>query len=191
MRSLEEKKYNEKIPGWFSIEDLRVLEDLSMQVPDNGIIIEVGSLHGRSSYCLAKTNPNAKIICIDLWSGQEIISAVIDGINNKNNNSLEVFKNFTKDCQNITTIKAGDPSKIQWDDQKIDMVFIDANHTNPSDWNWIEFWIEKLKANGIICGHDYNLKDFPDVKENVTKLESILNLKVTLYPNSLMWSFKT
>jgi len=76
------------------------------------------------------------------------------------------------------------------------MIFIDTLHKNPSDWDTIEYWMIRLKQGGILCGHDYytierdGFVSFPDVNENVSRLEKLLEQPVTLYQWSSIWSFK-
>ena len=69
----------------------------------------------------------------------------------------------------------------------IDLFFLDASHTNPSDWEILEYFIPFIKTNGIICGHDYDENQFPDVVENLKKLELLFNTKVVLFKNSSIW----
>lgn len=186
MRSVTEKQYNETIPGWSSPYDLDILEQLASSVPA-GIIVEVGSMHGRSAYTLAKANPLADIFCIDKWDNhREIINW--EGYSWDNLISTDVFTQWTKDCSNINVIQVQSVLDLQWT-QSVDMVFIDAAHSNPVDWEYIEYWLPKIKPNGIICGHDYST-DWPDVIANVERLKQILNSPVKLYKNSSIWSFK-
>jgi hypothetical protein len=44
----------------------------------------------------------------------------------------------------------------------------------------------------LLCGHDYQDENppWPDVYENVKKLEKMLGKTVTTYNKSTVWSFK-
>jgi predicted O-methyltransferase YrrM len=188
----EQIKHNLNIPGWFTENDMRGLAALARTVT-NGTIIELGSMHGKSSYCLSVSSPTSKIYCLDYWSGW--IVKTDDDIERPN--SIDVFKSFTKDCSNITPIHLSMIEKVipAWE-EPVDMVFIDAAHTNPDDWNCIEFWLPKIKPHGIICGHDYYnefnspIIHYPDVVENVARLEKMLNKKMILHKNSCVWSIR-
>jgi|TARA_R110000824_G_scaffold206822_6_gene392044 hypothetical protein len=60
--------YNLDIPGWATEADLKVLEYFSSEVSKDGLILEVGSFCGRTSYALAKScDPSTRVVCIDLW----------------------------------------------------------------------------------------------------------------------------
>ena len=60
------KKYNDSIPGWFTEEDNIVALKLAQAVPENGIIVEIGSFVGKSAWHWANSaHPSVKIYCID------------------------------------------------------------------------------------------------------------------------------
>jgi hypothetical protein len=73
-------------------------------------------------------------------------------------------------------------------DKLADIFFIDTAHTNPGDWDIIQYGLKNLKSGGLLCGHDYST-DWPDVVENVKKLEDMLGQNATLYPETSLWSF--
>ncbi len=191
MMTIEEFNKNLTIPGWFGKGDILGLSALASQVK-NGTIIELGSMHGRSAFCLSKSSPTSKIFCLDFWSGW--MCATEDKI--ERSNSIEVFKSFTVDCPNVTPVQVFPNIKIEplWE-ESVDMVFIDTLHENPSDWEIIEFWLPKIKKGGIICGHDYYYPGnsdtcrYPAVVENCDKLEKILGKKVHIHDYSVLWSF--
>jgi hypothetical protein len=53
-----------------------------------------------------------------------------------------------------------------------------ARAVNPRDWENITYFSQFLKPNGMICGHDYYYP-FPDVIENVKRLENLYNTKAS------------
>jgi predicted O-methyltransferase YrrM len=184
--------HNLTIPGWFSTGDIKELSSLASSVED-GTIIELGSMHGRSAYCMSVSSPTSKIFCLDFWSGK--MCATMDKI--KRPNSIEFFKLYTSDCTNVTPIQVFPGVKVvpQWT-EPVDMVFIDTLHENPSDWDLIEFWLPKVKTGGILCGHDYyysgnsEICHYPDIVENCARLEVMLGKPVTIHPHNAVWSFR-
>lgn len=50
----------------------------------------------------------------------------------------------------------------------LDFVYIDGNHTYENVIEDIGFWKSKVKVGGLICGHDYQMKD--DVKKAVDEI---------------------
>jgi predicted O-methyltransferase YrrM len=194
---LPEWVLNNNIPGFLTPADLKALYQLASSLSENSIIVEIGSLYGKSAVQLARSAPNSTINCFDFWQGWQI--APDDGITRIN--VLETFKSFTKDYTNIKAKQiTHSPNGAEWGNQLVDMVFIDADHHNPADWEIIEYWMPKIKKGGILCGHDYDGRvdcepAFPDVNENIDRLEKMLDQNVTTYNTldiggSSVWSFR-
>ena len=89
---------NLEIPGWATEEDLTVLEYFASEVPEDGLILEVGSFCGRSSYTLSKScHPSVRVICIDLWR-EGTLSILNEEIYNVINPRLDIeFKDLNGD----------------------------------------------------------------------------------------------
>ena len=178
------------IPGFMGGVQPEVLYDLFNPYNNEQTVgVEVGCLHGKSSYILANAINKGKLYCIDMWPGN---------ILNKTSTAqtLEVFLKNTKECNNIIPIKGLSPEVIKDWTTPIDFVFIDASHTNPSDRDNIDFFLPLIKKGGIIAGHDYraNLKtielNWEDVIINVNYLEDKLKQKVMNPSNTSIWYFK-
>lgn len=195
--------YKNNIIGWFAVGDCHALSILAKQVPENGIIVEVGSLFGKSSVSLAENaHPSVKIYCIDLFNESLVPNNNCEYNNTdfpiykKTYNAAVEFKKNTATFSNIIMIKGSSPQCFTDDTEiaqlrNIDLFFLDASHFNPNDWENIEFFLPRIKRNGIISGHDfYENKLFPDVNENVEKLEKQFQQTVTQYKYSSVWSFR-
>jgi hypothetical protein len=203
--------YNIDIPGWMTITELQDIETLAQMVPEHGTVVEVGSLFGRSSYAFHESMPEtAKLYCIDWWGGDDPAwpytippfdtdapwSPCGMGLNYEN------FQKYTSDLERIVAIKGKSPYVFDvnggWQYGTVDLFFLDANHVNPDDWDSIKFWLPLMNAGGIFAGHDHTGEGwehkFPDVLENIAKLERILDQKVTTFERpehpSTVWYFK-
>ncbi|MEM1283103.1 MAG: class I SAM-dependent methyltransferase [Chlamydiota bacterium] len=165
--------YNEKIPGWMPKKDLTTLETLAKRVPENGSIVEVGSYQGRSSWALAKScHPSVEVCCIDLWNDSFI---------------KEQFIENTKDCPNIHSIQSGS-TEVDWpEDKKVDLVFIDADHTSPQVDKDLAFWSKRVKAKGTLSGHDMDVASWPDVCRAVLNLSEELQIPFKVNGTGLIW----
>ena len=61
-----------KIPGYMTKEECDVLGTLFSRYNfENSIGVEIGSLHGRSSYEISRAIPLGKLYCIDGWDGYD------------------------------------------------------------------------------------------------------------------------
>jgi predicted O-methyltransferase YrrM len=179
--------------GFFSDLELEQTSLWAKEVPANGVIVEVGSFLGRSSVGWATAcDPSVKVYCIDVFEEIRLnIKGIPENIPNNNGkfNIFEIFKENTKDIKNIYPIKARNVKELPDIFDKIDIFFIDASHTNPSDMQYILHFIKFIKPGGLICGHDFT-KKFPDVLTNVAILEKIYKTKVQRYQDSTLWSFR-
>lgn len=63
------------------------------------------------------------------------------------NNNVEIIKDFS-----IKTCKL-------FKDNSLDFVYIDRNHQYSYVYNDIKNWYNKIKIDGILCGHDIDKKD--------------------------------
>ena len=161
--------YNLSIPGQMTERELWAIEALAKLVPPGGIIVEVGSFLGLSSYAWAKSvHPSVTVYCIDPWDGNSPGGAEFHK-RHKVDFSLSTFKNFVKNCPNIVPLQGYSPQDFPTWDREIDLYFEDAVHKNPILQKNIKFWSSFVKPGGIICGHDYRDK-FPDVVAEVNEL---------------------
>lgn len=181
--------YDLNIRGWMTEIELQIIQKMAESVPENEIIVEVGSLLGRTSYCLAASNPKVKVYCFDQWGGEaqfphphKVQGVPIEG----DYNTLETFIENTKKLENIIPIRTSAPNFPEIGSPFF--VFIDLLHYNPCDWDTISYWLPKIKKGGILCGHDF-APVFSDVVDNVNRLEDILGQKVTIYENTSLWNF--
>lgn len=76
----------------------------------------------------------------------------------------------------------------QFEDESIDMVFIDALHTYSGVKQDIKDWSPKVKKGGIISGHDYGYHRFPGVKKAVD--ESFAIDKIRTGAEDVWWTIK-
>lgn len=192
--------YDKGIKGWMKEGDIKALEDIALTVPKDGIVVEVGSQFGRSAACWAMTcDPSVTIYCIDIFPEEcipndtglsdDVCLANFFPLPAKSYKVYSLFLENTKKFKNVKHIRGESPRGIIYPEYEINVFFLDASHKNPNDWENIEYYAPFVKAGGLICGHDYGESSFPDVTKNVKKLEKKLDMQVTLYPNSSIWSF--
>ena len=72
-----------------------------------------------------------------------------------------------------------------FEDGYFDFIYIDADHNYTAVLRDIQCWWPKLRNNGIIAGHDYNLEDFVGwesrgVRKAVTEFAEKECLEVTI-----------
>ena len=175
--------------------ECRILRELFATYNSEECIgVEVGSFLGRSSWEISNSISLGKLYCIDKWDDWKHTHEVSAYPHIKKSYpysllspalgtpcSIDLFLENTKMCNNITTIKAYKPDQLADWDQQINFLFLDAAHANPSDREWIDFWLPKIKPGGKLVGHDFNIGNpslFPDIHLNIRYLQTRLNQRV-------------
>lgn len=167
--------YNLDIPGWMMEVELREIERLAAQVPANGLIVEIGSYYGRSTYAWAKScDPSVKVLAIDQFFEKD---------------QRKQFDLYTAGIENIEVIHGVMPQDNVYPGHMIDLLFIDTTHKNPNDMDIIQYFLPFIKPGGILSGHDY-YETFPDVITNVRILEERFNQQVMNPQGTSIWAFR-
>lgn len=187
--------FDDTIPGWMTTNDLESISKLSELVPADGTLVEVGSLFGRSTTAWAMSCfPSVKIYCFDIFYRSYIDNHNLDTpgapISGHVYNVWEEFQKNTKKFPNVIA-KRGRVPQVVYNEGPIDLLFVDASHKNPSDWNILHFFLQYVKIGGYVSGHDF-LDDFPDVKENANRLSEMYNSPVITFSDvgSTIWYIK-
>jgi hypothetical protein len=184
------------ILGYMSRSELRVITSWAKSVPENGVIVELGSFFGRSAVEWANNvHPSTKIYCVD-WFLEDLLINWGDEteptypVKGQTYNIWESFLKNTKDYKNIFPIRGKCPENITYPGDIIDVLFIDLHHQNPEDIDSLNFFMPYMKPGGVICGHDY-CDAWPDVKSNVKMLEEKFNTTATFYEHTTLWKINT
>jgi predicted O-methyltransferase YrrM len=136
--------FYQTIHGWFGFNKL--YSSMVAQF-DNAKFVEVGSWKGRSaSYMaveIANSNKNIKFYCVDPWTGEAKIGS-------KSFECEEVASKTLYECflKNIEPVKdyiiplrmLSAAGSIQFEDNSLDFVFIDASHDYDSVKEDINLW---------------------------------------------------
>lgn len=139
------------LPEWF--------HDLDFKVG-----VEVGVAEGEYSESICKANPQMKIYGIDPYESYKgsqdyIHEDAFEMIYRQAQKRLKHFPEYVF----IKELSMEALKKIE--DNSLDFVYIDANHTEPYVAQDIEGWSKKVKTGGIVSGHDY-------VEETTLKLKT-------------------
>lgn len=155
--------------GWMSPSEL---EWLGAQAATMDSVVEVGCLHGRSAFAILSACPGP-VYCIDPW----------------NDEADQCYGSFMGSCghfDNLRPIRGYSPAATSEVDGRVDMTFIDGDHTYESVMADIEAWLPKTRK--LICGHDfYDGPDagFPDV---ATAVKECFGDRFTVAPETSIWA---
>jgi len=136
--------YEIKISRWQSFPKL--LAELGVKN-----MAEIGVEKGLYSDCLLKKIPDLKLYCIDPW---KIYIDYRQGMESATEKYYKHASELLKDRATLIRKYSLDAVK-DFENESLDMVFIDANHDFQNCTNDIVEWEKKVKKGGIIAGHDY------------------------------------
>lgn len=168
----EKKTMKNELPqGWFHVGDIKLYRELVEKIPEWGSLVELGVWKGRSLCSVSDIiiRKNIKVYAVDTFKGsknekeEHEEASRIDLKKEFENNLREFGINAT--IYSMTTNEAA----LELND-KYDLIFIDADHSEWAVEQDIKNWLPKCK--GIIAGHDYERsevkvpvdKEFPNVK---------------------------
>lgn len=170
------------VQGFFDQGDFLFYKVMVERAPQTGHFVEVGSYKGRSSSFLTveiiNSGKNIKLDCVDTWQGSEEHQEgqpfedrdVVTGM---------LYETFLRNMKPVeghyTAVRmASVPAAGQYQDNSLDMVFIDAAHDYDNVLADIKAWLPKVKSGGYMSGHDCN---HPPIKqalqETIGKYETI------------------
>lgn len=120
----------------------------------NGKGVEIGVFKGQFSKHILN-NWTGTLYMIDPWRE---LDDYIDSSNHKNhpNAYLEAMQSIKGYEDRAFMIRALSSQAVElFEDESLDFVYIDGNHTYKSVKEDMELWFPKLKKGGLFAGHDY------------------------------------
>jgi predicted O-methyltransferase YrrM len=171
--------YKLNIPGWMKEPNLRALESLAVEVPHNGVVIEIGTFLGRSTWTWCKSvHPSVCVIAVDQfeWSPAHGAHDMEDDYYDGSASIEDMFRANVADCKNVTIFKS---NSLAFKPQtKADLIFIDAGHKLlPGVALDLGYYLSFVKPGGIFCGDDYS-SGHPDVRQSVDTLSAAIRKPV-------------
>jgi predicted O-methyltransferase YrrM len=141
-----------KLQGQITPKEVQRLHDLAKSLPENALIVEIGSYTGKSSVAIASGMPkSATLMCIDPWlqlnrtteQGYETIETV------------KTHNDRTKEYQPRVIQVIGFPLQVAKYVGEIDMLSIDSVKKYDQIKEIWDCWLPKVKKGGIVASHDY------------------------------------
>lgn len=127
--------------------------DLAKLFGELGLVYgaEIGVADGQNSLTLCKNISDLQLLCVDPWE-------VYKGNPRAHNNQDRMFELAQErlSSYNVHFAKNMSMEAVQnEDDNSLDFVYIDGNHSFDYVMQDIIEWSRKVKKGGIISGHDY------------------------------------
>ncbi len=161
-----------------------------------GVGVEVGVLHGGFSEIILSKWRGKEFWMVDLWQHQDpaVYREKTDDVDYEFKYH-ECLEKQQRDPRIHILLMDSVQAAQKFEDESLDWVYIDANHSYQSVLNDMDAWFPKVKAGGLFAGHDYahdtNPPHWCEVKPAVDRwmAEHGMVFKVTQNCTS-WWSFK-
>lgn len=132
------------VPGWLESDEEDCLIDYARQVPDGGIIVNIGVEFGRSMAAFVKTAPNAKVYGVEI-NPQDAYAA-----------------NLTEaglTPPNLVVGSSSDPAvlarfKRNIRGKQVDVILIDGGHSYEEAFADLTNWSPLIRVGGVMLVHD-------------------------------------
>jgi hypothetical protein len=157
----------------FDYDRLSLLDHL----PKEGVCAEIGVWTGEYSQYIIMRNSPKKLYLIDMW---DVPSMATDNDRQyyKNYNKTEQFlseyqgvKNRFSSFNNVELVRSDSAKAAEmFEDDYFDWVYIDADHSYECVLKDLRAYYPKVKKDGYICGHDW---DMPDPVLNAAVLDFV------------------
>lgn len=164
--------------NWFTFPNLysRFVKELS----DGAKIVEVGCWKGKSVAYLGveviNSGKKISIDAVDTWLGSANEDPHLQDVYVRTNTLYQLFLSNIAPVSSVVNpvrMTSLEASKL-YEDESIDVVFLDAEHTYDAVKSDISAWLPKVKRGGYLSGHDYYWGQGQPVKKAVDEqLKSI------------------
>ncbi len=122
-------------------------------------IVELGTHYGVSffSFCEAaeKYSPNTYVYAVDTWEGDVQAGYYENDVYKKVDDNRKKY--HSQRCSMLRCMFEEAESKFS--EKSIELIHIDGLHTYEAVKNDFELWKDKLKENGTIMFHDWNVRE--------------------------------
>jgi len=148
--------------GYLTREEVDIVKKLAKEIEGkNPVIVNIGAGAGTSGLAFAEARPDADLYTIDISKGGPL-------------GGLLSERNAFKDADRmLPTQILGDSKAVgkEWK-LKVDLLFIDGDHSAVGVRGDIESWLQHVKVGGVVIFHDYHEKKWGDVEKVVDELLS-------------------
>lgn len=148
---------------------LHMISEIIRIEPKIFTMVEIGSHIGEGTSIFLGFLSIEKIYCVDTWHMDTNFEEIF---------KMRLSRYFGHRCFPVK--KSSEEFAHEFTDI-LDLVYIDGDHRYEFVKKDLTTWYEKLRVGGFLCGHDYSLHPFPEVKRAIDEFVSKYNLKITTF----------
>lgn len=151
------------LPGW-STDIIQFYDSIAEEIPNFGIVVELGVWCGRSltflAHKLKEQKKHVTVVGVDAWPNGYGFGGHDERMKEAHGvfvSSLSDMFRFAPEIARDLWLHRCDSAHAArlFDDGQVDMVFVDAMHDYEHVKSDLDAWTPKVKRGGIMCGHDY------------------------------------
>ena len=187
----EQCEWNQRYPSLMSEADVDTLIALAKSLPRDAVGVEIGSrLGGSSRIWLDHAPALQRLYSIDSeWADPRSPGIREPWMQDLNRywgvdafNSCYLFAASQLSAYpNSRMLSLSSPYDLAgWWTETIDFLYEESSHVNPQLRDTLEFWVPLVRPGGIIAGHDYDHRWYPDITAEVDALAKKLNTKLNV-----------
>jgi predicted O-methyltransferase YrrM len=140
------------VPGWETDAEQTILLESAQRVPANGLIVEIGGEFGQSSSIFSKgaTAGNIAVVSVDLFPDDVFEAYMTNMMEAKLTNAPIAVPGNSREITLADVLTAAHLNNSK----KIDLLFIDGDHTYEGALADLENWAQHVKKGGVLLVHD-------------------------------------
>lgn len=140
----------DSVPALLTKYEKQTLYRLAQQVPNHGVIVEIGSFKGGSTICFA-AGASAKgvtIHCIDTFMAENVTG-------NEGQDTYAAFLHNTAIYRDMITVHRGYSYDMHGEfSEQIDLLFVDGDHSYEGVTSDLRLYVPRMHDNAILIMHD-------------------------------------
>lgn len=144
----------------------RFFESLSKLLPASPVVAEVGVQTGKNADRIYRTLSPGLMVLVDPWKHYGTKRYSVDGANVRQSRQNARYKQTRQrfaDRKSSLILRTESQAAAKLiPDGTFDLVYLDAQHDYQSVRNDIAAWWRKIRAGGILSGHDYVTESSPE-----------------------------
>lgn len=138
--------------------ELPALQKLARSLPEKALIINIGAGAGTSGVAFMEARDDLRLTTIDITKDSSPFGCLVG-------EEEELRKRGLWGDRNSQIHRDSKLAGREWTGKKVDMVFVDGDHSYEGCRGDIEAWLPHIKAGGIIAIHDFRKGDLAETAD--------------------------
>ena len=148
------------------------------------IAAEIGVRSGENAHGILAAFPIKYLILVDSYIAYNDEGSTIS----QANQNVELWRMLTRLRDNLHRVVFMQMTSVEankfFQDNFFDYIYIDADHSYEHIKQDIGLWYPKVKKNGVLAGHDYNVSSYQGIVKAVNEFIDVNNLTLVKFEDT-------